>query len=131
MLLMLAVGLPLYICATASTPLAAALLAAGMSPGAILVFLLVGPATNIASLGILSRELGIRAVALYLSGISICAVLLGLATDALLSSQSLTIGVTMADHNETMMLIKWLAAIILLILAVKPLRNLFWKATTN
>ncbi len=92
MLLMLVVGLPLYICATASTPLAAALLAAGMSPGAILVFLLVGPATNIASLGILSRELGVRAVIIYLCGISSCAVLFGLTTDAVLTSPAICVG---------------------------------------
>lgn len=132
MLLMLIVGLPLYICATASTPLAAALLAAGMSPGAILVFLLVGPATNIASIGILSRELGIRAVVIYLAGISICAVLLGLATDAILSDQMITVGAMMAHHDSTsFMIIKWVAAIILFILAVKPLRQLIWKDTAT
>lgn len=132
MLLMLVVGLPLYICATASTPLAAALLAAGMSPGAILVFLLVGPATNIASIGILSRELGIRAVVIYLSGISICAVLLGLATDAILTNQMITIGASMAHHDsESVMIIKWTAGIILFVLAVKPLRRLLWKDATT
>ncbi|MDO6564889.1 SO_0444 family Cu/Zn efflux transporter [Amphritea sp. 1_MG-2023] len=128
MLLMLIVGLPLYICATASTPLAAALLAAGMSPGAILVFLLVGPATNIASLGILSRELGVRAVIIYLSGISVCAILLGLATDAILSQQDLIVGMPMAEHNTAaVMVIKWVAAILLLLLAIKPLRQLVWR----
>lgn len=127
MLLMLAIGLPLYICATASTPLAAALLAAGMSPGAILVFLLVGPATNIASLGILTRELGIRAVALYLTGISVCAVLLGLATDALLSSQAIIIGESMAHHSDSFTALKWMAAVTLLVLAIKPVRQLIWS----
>ena len=128
MLLMLVVGLPLYICATASTPLAAALLAAGMSPGAILVFLLVGPATNIASLGILTRELGIRAVIIYLCGISLCAVAAGLTIDALLNSQSLLIGTTIAHHDsEAFTALKWAAAVLLLLLAVKPLRQLFWK----
>ncbi|MBQ0783175.1 MAG: SO_0444 family Cu/Zn efflux transporter [Amphritea sp.] len=132
MLLMLVVGLPLYICATASTPLAAALLAAGMSPGAILVFLLVGPATNIASIGILSRELGIRAVIIYLLGISICAVLLGLATDAILSDQMISVGTAMAHHDSGgFMIIKWAAAIILFVLAVKPLRQFIWKDTTT
>ena len=50
MLLMLAVGVPLYICASASTPIAAALILKGVSPGAALVFLLAGPATNMAAL---------------------------------------------------------------------------------
>lgn len=128
MLLMLVVGLPLYICATASTPLAAALLAAGMSPGAILVFLLVGPATNIASIGVLSRELGVRAVIIYLCGISLCAVLLGLATDAILDSQALSVGTAMTYHDsEVFTVLKWVAAILLFVLTVKPLRQLFWR----
>ena len=55
MLIMLAVGIPLYICATASTPIAAALILKGVSPGAALVFLLAGPATNVTSLTVLLK----------------------------------------------------------------------------
>ncbi|MEH6577265.1 MAG: SO_0444 family Cu/Zn efflux transporter [Amphritea sp.] len=128
MLLMLAAGLPLYICATASTPLAAAFLAAGMSPGAVLVFLLVGPATNIASIGILSRELGIRALVLYLTGISVSAVILGLTTDAFLSNQALTLGQASIHQNTAFQLAQWIAAAILLILAIKPIRQIIWPA---
>nr|WP_240193532.1 SO_0444 family Cu/Zn efflux transporter [Desulfobulbus alkaliphilus] len=58
MLLMLLVGIPVYICATSSTPVAAALILKGVSPGAALVFLLAGPATNIASLAVLVKILG-------------------------------------------------------------------------
>jgi uncharacterized membrane protein YraQ (UPF0718 family) len=49
------VGLPLYVCASASTPLVAVLIAAGVSPGAGLALLITGPATNIGTLGILGR----------------------------------------------------------------------------
>jgi uncharacterized membrane protein YraQ (UPF0718 family) len=58
MLIMLVFGIPLYICATASTPIAAALILKGVSPGAALVFLLVGPATNMTSLSVLTGILG-------------------------------------------------------------------------
>jgi uncharacterized protein len=58
MLIMLALGVPMYICATASTPIAAALILKGVSPGAALVFLLAGPATNITSLTVLTGILG-------------------------------------------------------------------------
>ena len=125
MLLMLLVGLPLYICASASTPLAAALLVAGLSPGTVLVFLLVGPATNIASLGILIRELGKRAVVLYLTGISISAVGLGLLVDALLGDAAfeLASGISDHQHGSDYTLLHWVAAVILLLLAIKPLRS--------
>ena len=81
MLIMLAAGVPLYICATASTPIAAALILKGASPGAALVFLLAGPATNLASLSMLTGILGKRAMLLYLAGIAFFSVACGLALD--------------------------------------------------
>lgn len=125
MVLMLVVGLPLYICASASTPLAAALLLAGLSPGTVLVFLLVGPATNIASLGILLRELGKRAVILYLSGISISAIAIGLLVDDLLGEHAIQLaeGITNHQQGDDFSLLHWAAAVILLLLTIKPLRS--------
>ena len=81
MLLMLVIGIPLYICATASTPIAAALILKGVSPGAALVFLLAGPATNITSLTVLLGVLGKRATLIYLAAIALFSVLAGLALD--------------------------------------------------
>lgn len=63
------IGVPMYICATASTPIAAGLLLSGLSPGAVLVFMMAGPATNIGTLAIITRELGARAVIAYLTGV--------------------------------------------------------------
>ncbi len=81
MLLMLLLAVPIYVCATASTPIAAALILKGVSPGAALVFLLAGPATNLATLTVLTGLLGRRATAIYLTSIVVCAVALGLAVD--------------------------------------------------
>jgi hypothetical protein len=83
MLLMLLVGLPLYVCATSSTPLAAALIAKGLSPGAALVLLLVGPATNVATIMIVARDVGRRGVAIYLIVIAVVAIGTGLLVDAM------------------------------------------------
>lgn len=79
------VGLPLYICATSSTPLAAVLLAAGFSPGAILVFLLVGPATNVASLTVVKKVLGAPSLVRYLIAIVLVAVGCGILLDMVYS----------------------------------------------
>jgi uncharacterized membrane protein YraQ (UPF0718 family) len=81
MLIMAAVGIPLYICASASTPIAAALILKGVSPGAALVFLLTGPATNATSLTVMWRMLGKKATVIYLAGIAICSVTCGLLVD--------------------------------------------------
>lgn len=84
MLLMMVISAPLYVCATSSTPIAAALVTKGLSPGTALVFLLVGPATNIATMMIVAKELGIRSLLIYLISIVAVAVGLGLLVDALL-----------------------------------------------
>jgi uncharacterized membrane protein YraQ (UPF0718 family) len=84
MLIMLVVGVPLYVCSSASTPIAAALILKGLSPGAALVFLMAGPATNAAGITVVAGMLGKRAAAVYLGGIAVCAVAMGLLLDALL-----------------------------------------------
>lgn len=74
-------GLPLYICASASTPLAAVLLAAGFSPGMVLVFMLVGPATNVSALVVVRQLLGSLGTLRYLLTIVMVAVAAGLLLD--------------------------------------------------
>lgn len=82
MLLMAVIGVPLYTCASMSTPIAAGLIATGLSPGAALVFLLAGPATSIASLSIVGKLLGRRSMAAYLVSILVVAIGAGLLLDA-------------------------------------------------
>ena len=77
MILMLLIGIPIYVCATGSIPLAAALIAKGMSPGAGLVFLIAGPATNTVNLAVLTKEFGKKAVFVYLASISFVSLLFG------------------------------------------------------
>ena len=89
MLLMLVVGVPLYICAEGSTPIAAALLLQGVNPGAALVLLLVGPATNIGAVGILYRELGRRTVIVYLVTIAVIALVMGALLNLLIAKVGL------------------------------------------
>jgi len=107
MLLMLLVGIPTYICATASTPIAAALLLAGISPGTVLVFLLAGPATNIATMGVIHKEMGKAVLVTYLMGICVSSVAIGLATDALLNTFDIDIYSQISMAEEWMP--SWLA----------------------
>jgi hypothetical protein len=80
----LAISVPLYVCSTGSIPLAAAMVAAGVSPGAALIFLIAGPATNIATITTTLRTLGTRATAAYLASIVGCSLAAGLLLDAAL-----------------------------------------------
>ncbi|MEM7622341.1 MAG: SO_0444 family Cu/Zn efflux transporter [Planctomycetota bacterium] len=81
LLLALVASLPLYVCATSATPLAAALVAGGLSPGAALVLLLAGPASNLATMAWVLRDLGKRVLAVYLGGIASLAVGFGWLVD--------------------------------------------------
>jgi uncharacterized membrane protein YraQ (UPF0718 family) len=121
MLIMLAVGIPLYICATASTPIAAALILKGVSPGAALVFLLAGPATNMASLTVLTANLGKRATAIYLSSIAVCAVLFGLIIDQVYLLLGISAQAMVGRASEIVP--PWaglIGAIVILAMSVKP-----------
>ena len=98
--MVIAIGVPLYICATSSTPLAAALMAKGLSPGLALLLLLVGPATNMASMTVIYRLLGFRALVIYLTGIVLSALACFLALDFLYSALALDPAVTMGKAAE-------------------------------
>lgn len=123
MLLLLAISVPLYVCATESTPIATALLAAGVSPGAVLVFLMAGPATNVATVGALRKEFGNPFVAIYLAGVAGCSIGFGLLVDQAVNW--LAIDVVPQFNDTTSLVPAWISlpcAAILLLLAVPPLR---------
>jgi hypothetical protein len=78
---MMLVGIPIYVCATASVPVAAALILKGLTPGAAFVFLMTGPATNAASFVTIWKILGGRTAIIYLATVAGCAILSGILLD--------------------------------------------------
>lgn len=80
---MLAVSLPMYVCASMSTPVAAALIMKGMSPGVALVLLMAGPATNMATITVVGGTMGKRTLAIYLAAIVLCTLTAAYATDTI------------------------------------------------
>jgi len=124
MLVMLVVGIPLYICAVASTPVAAGLLVAGVSPGAVLVFLLVGPATNAGGIMLIKKELGNKVTMIYLAGISLVSLIMGYLLDWSIAFYNFQIDARQQQQNniipESLSLI---AALLLLLLVVPVIRN--------
>ena len=120
MLVMLVISVPLYVCATASTPVVAALALKGISPGAALVFLLVGPATNMASLPVISRILGRKSTVIYLLVIVVVSLLAGLLINALYGylGFDITNWVHQGSHEEAGIL-SVAASVVLVVLVVK------------
>jgi uncharacterized membrane protein YraQ (UPF0718 family) len=126
MLIMLVVGIPMYICATASTPVAAALILKGVSPGTALVFLLVGPATNITSLSVLFGLLGRRATAIYLVMVSLFAVLSGLVLDAVYAGFGISASAIAGQAGEIIPFwLQFIGAMVVILLSMKPLAQFF------
>jgi uncharacterized membrane protein YraQ (UPF0718 family) len=83
MVVMMFLGIPVYVCATASVPVAAALIMKGLSPGAALVFLMTGPATNAASFATIWKTMGNRTALTYIATVAGCALASGLLLDSL------------------------------------------------
>ncbi len=117
---MLGVGIPLYICASASTPVAAALVLKGLSPGAALVFLLAGPATNAATMTVVARYFGKQATMVYLASIAFCSLVLGWLTNRIYAWLDLDITLWVSDlgdgHDSVLM---YGAAVVLLLFIFK------------
>lgn len=126
MLLMLVVAIPLYVCATASTPVVAALAMKGLSPGSALVFLLAGPATNTASLAMVRKVIGDKATGIYLGSIAVTALGLGFFADWLYIKLGMSItswAHAMNEHGPSTF--ATVCAIILLALILRPLARSF------
>ncbi|MBW8186398.1 SO_0444 family Cu/Zn efflux transporter [Shewanella nanhaiensis] len=122
MLVMVLISVPMYICATASTPIAAGLLLAGVSPGAVLVFMLAGPATNIATLGVVTKELGKRALFGYLGGVLGVALLSGILVNYLVETFGFEVMPQVGEqHNLLPEAIVYSSGVVLAILMVKVL----------
>jgi uncharacterized membrane protein YraQ (UPF0718 family) len=113
MVVMMILGIPVYVCATASVPVAAALIMKGLSPGAALVFLMTGPATNAASFATIWKTMGSRTALTYIATVAGCALLSGILLDYLATGVDLT--VVAKPHWMLPGAVKHAAALVLLV----------------
>ena len=109
---MVLIGFPMYVCSTASIPIALSLILKGLSPGAAFVFLMVGPAINAASLATVAKLIGLRATVLYALVIALgsvaCGVLINLLPiDGLEQAASCCAGesVSWFEHGAALLLL--------------------------
>ncbi len=124
MFLILLVAVPLYVCATGSIPIAAVLMMKGLSPGAALVFLMAGPATNVATMTVIGKVMGKKVLVVYLVSIIGGALLSGVLIDLLLPAQWFTMSIHHLHQAHEHGLPLWLKAgsgIVLLVLTLYAL----------
>jgi len=127
-LVMALIGVPMYICATASTPIAAGLLLAGVSPGAVLVFMLTGPATNIGTMFIIRQQLGKQALSAYLIGVVITSFSFGYLLNWMLAEFNWDIATQALINGESEP--GWIANISAIVLAILIFKSIF-KTTSQ
>ncbi len=118
MLLMLVIGIPLYVCASASTPIAASLILKGMSPGAALVFLLTGPATNAMSIAMVFKMVGKKATIIYLFTICAVSLALGFLLNIFADIYGLSSIILVHQHDVLPMWLKIAGSVILIFMLV-------------
>jgi uncharacterized membrane protein YraQ (UPF0718 family)/copper chaperone CopZ len=117
------VAVPLYVCATGSIPIAAALVAKGLPLGAAIVFLIAGPATNVATLTVFTRALGRRVVAVYLGTIVVVSLAFGLGFEFLFPDTALPVAMSHHEHGviEATRWWEWAATAVLTVALARAL----------
>lgn len=111
----IAIAVPMYVCATASLPIAAGLMLAGVSPGAAFVFLSAGPATNTVTIGVVKKMLGTHTLYIYLSTIILGSILFGFGLDYVLKDINIK---DMIHMDEEAGFIEWTSTGILWIMVL-------------
>ncbi len=119
MLAVVLVGLPMYICSTASIPIALSLVAKGLSYGSAFAFLFTGPVTNIASLLVLGKALGRKITAMYIGAVVVCSIFFGFVLDFILDTFDLEISGMLACHTDHHSPFSSLVAVIFAVLVIR------------
>jgi uncharacterized protein len=99
-LIVVAIAVPMYVCATASLPIAASLIIAGVAPGAAFVFLSAGPATNTVTIGVVKKMLGTRSLIIYLGTITLMSLFFGVLMDWIFTAADIDIQGMLHAHEE-------------------------------
>jgi uncharacterized membrane protein YraQ (UPF0718 family) len=118
-LLMIVIGLPLYVCSTGSIPIAASFIKIGISPGAALIFLIAGPATNAATISFVGGKFGKRSLAIYLLSIAIISILSGFFLDTFFSSTAIAHSMKHLHENGLPFSIQLISALIFIMLLLR------------
>ncbi len=128
---MLLIGIPMYICATGSIPIAASLIIKGMSPGAGLLFLIAGPATNAATISFVGGKLGKKTLFIYLSTIVFTAILFGGVLDYAYSAIGKSLVFFKGSIRILPYLIKVLSSVVIIVFIIIAMLKKSKKTTTN
>jgi copper chaperone CopZ len=123
LIIMMFAGIPIYVCATASVPIALALMIKGISPGAAFVFLMTGPATNAATISTVWKILGKKTAFIYLATVSGCSLVAGLFIN--IFSSEIDLHIKNHDHWMAPNWFQVISGILLLTVLINSLLRLY------
>src|SRR5262249_2353500 len=101
-LLFTLLGMPAYVCASGAPPLAAVLIANGVSPGAAIAFLLSGPGTNVTCFGVLSKLHGRRVAAFFGAAMVVVGMIVGLGVNLLVERGAVAVPTLAHEHGSAL-----------------------------
>ena len=131
MLILLVAGIPVYVCATAATPIAAGLILSGFSPGAALVFLLTGPATNLVTITTVGKTLGKRGAWIYLLSVALVSLSFGLILDLSFGLLGIEPEAAAIATHEHVGILSWISAAIVTGLIVWHVSRRFRRGSSS
>lgn len=129
MLVMLLISIPLYVCATASIPVAAALILKGITPGAALVFLMAGPATNAATIATIWKIMGKKTAIIYLLTMATTALLSGIILDGIFKINNITF--TSLNEASLPWQLETISSVLVLLILTQAIFEPFIKRITS
>ena len=122
-------SIPIYVCATASVPIAITLISKGLDPGSALVFLMAGPATNVATISVIMKSLGRKTIFLYIATIFSSSIFFGTLINLFLDKN--TIPIMNQSHHMHFDLISIVSAIALILICAYAIINNSFNKTTS
>ncbi|MBR1474958.1 MAG: SO_0444 family Cu/Zn efflux transporter [Muribaculaceae bacterium] len=133
MVVIVLVAVPMYICATGSIPIAAALMMKGLSPGCALVMLMAGPAANMASMLVISKSFGRKAMWAYLASIVLGAIAFGVVVDYWPGLRQIFVDAMphhhgAMSHHMSVTWLNWVCSIFLIVMLVVGMASNYWKS---
>ena len=122
MLLIGLTSIPIYVCATASVPIAMTLISKGLDPGAAFVFLMAGPATNAATISVIMNSLGKKMIFIYISVIFASAIFFGSLINIFLDPSSIPTTLNMGhSHNWLWNIFSDISVIVMVLITLRAM----------
>ena len=126
MLVIALASIPIYVCATASVPIAMTLISKGLDPGAAFVFLMAGPATNAATISVILNSLGRKIIYVYITIIFASSIFFGTLINIFLDPTTIPSSLNAGhSHNMIWSIFSYISLVLMILITLYSIVNRF------